>query len=256
MTAEVANLLQKKYRKFNQKNFIENDPIQIPHQFSKQQDIEIMAFFAATLAWGQRVTIINNCKRLVEYFDNAPHDFVCNHQESDLKKLVDFKHRTFNYTDLLYFVHFLKKHYTSNRSLESAFLQGLGPEDKNVQGALEGFHNYFCASPYFPVRTRKHVATPARKSACKRLNMFLRWMVRHDNNKVDFGIWKNIQPSQLIIPLDVHVQRVALELGILKRTQSDFSAALELTEVLKELDPKDPVKFDYALFGMGVEEKL
>lgn len=247
--------LKKAYKKYNVQGFLADDPIQIPHQFSKKEDIEIMAFFAATLAWGQRVSIINSCKKLVALFDNSPHDFILNHTEKDLKCIEGFVHRTFNTTDLLYFIHFLKKHYYINTTLETAFIIGLKPEHPNVGAALSNFHNYFCHDEFFPARTRKHIATPVRGSACKRLNMFLRWMVRQDKNGVDFGLWKKIKPHQLLIPLDVHVERVARQLDLIQRPKTDFQTVVELTNNLKLIDPKDPVKFDFALFGLGVNAK-
>lgn len=251
----TISILQKAYKKYNVAGFLADDPVQIPHMFTKKQDIEIMAFFAATLAWGQRVSIINSCKKLVVLFDNSPHDFILNHSENDLKRMQGFVHRTFNDTDLFYFIYFLKKHYSNNDTLETAFTIGLKKSDPHVGIALENFHHYFCNDEFFPARTRKHVATPARGSACKRLNMFLRWMVRSDKNGVDFGIWKKIKPAQLLIPLDVHVERVARQLHLLERPKTDFQAVLELTENLRQLDPKDPVKFDFALFGLGVNNK-
>ncbi|MGB1247449.1 MAG: TIGR02757 family protein [Chitinophagales bacterium] len=252
---KIKQLLDEKYLLFNQTSFIKDDPIQIPHLFSKQQDVEIMAFFAATLAWGQRKTIIKNCHRLVDLFDNAPHDFILNHQEKELKRFLDFKHRTFNATDLLYFIAFLKHHYQNNDTLETAFTKNMQANDSTIENGLIGFHDYFCSLDFFPTRTRKHIATPIRKSACKRINMLLRWMVRPSDTGVDFGLWENIKTSQLLIPLDVHVDRVARELGLLSRKQRDFKAVLELTENLRKLDTNDPVKYDFSLFGMGILQK-
>lgn len=187
--------------------------------------------------------------------DHAPHDFVLNHQPKDLKKLLQFKHRTFNTTDLLYFIEFFHHHYTNHESLETAFTKGWRKKDQNTENALNGFYDYFFSLPDVPSRTMKHIAAPKKNSSCKRLNMYLRWMVRKDKRGVDFGIWKTIQSEQLIIPLDLHVIRVAKSLGLLERKPSDWLAALELTETLKRMDPKDPVKYDFALFGMGVLEK-
>lgn len=252
---ELKKLLDEKADWYNRPKFIEDDPISIPHQFTKQHDIEISGLFAATLAWGIRKTIIKNCNALVAAMDNAPYDFIMNHQPVDLKKLLFFKHRTFNTTDLLYFIHFLRHHYTTNDSLETAFSQFIKPTDENVEPALRGFYSYFFSLPEAPIRTKKHVPTPARKSACKRMNMYLRWMVRRDNNDVDFGIWNQIKPSQLIVPLDLHVHRVALQLKLMDRKQADWLAALELTKALKKFDAADPAKYDFALFGMGVMEK-
>jgi uncharacterized protein (TIGR02757 family) len=252
--AQIKDLLELKVKEYNQPGFIENDPIQIPHSFSKLQDIEIMGFWAAMLAWGQRITIINKCKELVALMDGAPYDFMLNHQESDLKKMLHFKHRTFNTTDLLYFIAFFKDYYSKNESLETAFAQFLKPTDKNVEKALIGFHDIFFSLDDAPARTHKHIATPLRKSACKRLNMFLRWMVRKDEAGVDFGLWQQIKPAQLICPLDVHVERVAKKLHLLRRKQTDWQAATELNKVLQKFDPADPVKYDFALFGLGLEK--
>ncbi|MEM1137472.1 MAG: TIGR02757 family protein [Bacteroidota bacterium] len=252
--SQIKALLEKKVETYNQPNFIENDPISIPHGFTKKQDIEIMGFWAAMLSWGQRITIINKCKELIALMDNAPHDFILNHNENELKKFLSFKHRTFNTTDLLYFIAFFKHYYSQNQSLEDAFAMHLGESDEHIEKALAGFHDTFFSLVDAPSRTRKHVATPLRKSACKRLNMFLRWMVRKDKAGVDFGIWTKIKPSQLVCPLDVHVERVAKKLRLLKRKQTDWQAALELNNTLKKFDNNDPVKYDYALFGLGLEK--
>jgi len=237
---------------YNQVSFIKDDPICIPHLFSSKQDIEIAGFFASIFAWGNRTTIIQKSKELMQLMDNAPHQFCTEHQESDLKKLLAFKHRTFNTTDLLYFISFFKEHYKKHDSLEDAFV--LSP-DKDPAARLHQFHNYFFSFPDAPPRTKKHIATPIKGSTCKRLNMYLRWMVRKDNKGVDFGIWNRIKPSELICPIDLHVARVAKRFQLLDRTKIDWQAGLELTEYLKTLDPKDPVKYDFALFGLGVIEK-
>ncbi|MGN5954345.1 TIGR02757 family protein [Sphingobacterium lactis] len=257
MDLSLKDFLDKKVLEFNQPDFIPNDPISIPHQFSKQEDIEIMGFFASILAWGQRKTIINKCNELIERMDHAPHDFILHHQDQDLKSLLGFKHRTFNDTDLLYFIAFFKQHYTRFSSLEDAFLQGsqLG-EPFQVEIALNHFKTYFFSLPDFPLRTRKHVSSPAQKSSCKRLNMFLRWMVRKDNAGVDFGIWKNIDAKDLICPCDVHVERVAKKFGLMQSDKVNWKSAVELTENLRSLDPLDPVKYDFALFGLGVVGEL
>lgn len=256
ITEELEIFLNLKADQYNRFEFIENDPVVIPHQYSKKQDVEITAFWASILAWGQRVTIINKCNQLFQLMDNAPHDFMLNHQESDLKLFDKFKHRTFNYTDTLYFIEYFKNYYSKNESLEDAFSIGLNTQSKNVEVGLINFHTQFFNLPDAPSRTKKHIATPERKSACKRINMFLRWMVRKDDRGVDFGIWDTISPSQLICPCDLHVDRVARKLGLIKRKQTDWQTAVELTENLKLLDPKDPVKYDFALFGLGIEEKF
>lgn len=237
---------------YNQPSFVFLDPVSIPHKFSKKQDIEIAGFFAATFAWGNRTTIIQKATELMQRMDNSPYEFCLNHSESDLKKLLNFKHRTFNDTDLLYFVEFFKQHYTSYVTLEDAFTR----HGSDIAAMLIGFNKYFFSLEFVPDRTRKHVATPERGSTCKRLNMFLRWMVRKDNKGVDFGIWSSISPAILICPIDVHAERTARKLGLLKRKQLDWLAAIELTENLRRLDAEDPVKYDFALFGIGVMEKL
>ena len=248
---DLKDFLDRKVDEYNQPSFIKNDPISIPHLFTKKQDIEIAGFFAAIFSWGNRATIIQKSKELMMLMDNAPYDFCLHHDLSGLKRLTTFKHRTFNATDLLYFVEFLKSHYTKHDSLETAFtLHG-----KTIEEMLIGFHHYFFSLEHIPARTKKHIATPEKKSSCKRLNMFLRWMVRQDDKGVDFGIWKTISPSQLICPLDLHVVRVAKRLNLLHRKQTDWQAAVELTEYLRTLDSNDPVKYDFALFGLGVMEK-
>ena len=239
---------------YNNAAFIQNDPISIPHSFTKKQDIEIAAFFAAIFSWGNRTTIINKSKELMQLMNNEPYNFCMNHNKAGLTKLLAFKHRTFNATDLLYFIGFFKMHYTKNISLETAFTTWMEPKDETVENGLKGFYHYFFSLPHIPERTRKHIATPEKKSSCKRLNMFLRWMVRTDGLGVDFGIWKNISPAQLICPLDVHVQRVARQLNILQNKKTDWHAAIELTAYLRILDRADPIKYDFALFGTGVME--
>ena len=255
---EIKNLLDQKVRQYNKIDFIENDPIGIPHQYTKQQDIEIAAFFAAIFAWGNRTTIINKSNELLNRMDNAPYDFCLHHEPNDLKKIIGFVHRTFNDTDALYCIEFFKHHFQKQQSLESAFFtnQTTGKKIKTVEAALTNFQSYFMSIEDAPKRTKKHIASPVSGSTCKRLNMFLRWMVRQDSQKVDFGIWKSIQPSALIMPIDVHVARVSRSIGILNRTQTDWQAALELTNYCRTLDPKDPVKYDFALFSLGVIEKL
>lgn len=238
--------------RFNRPDFIKNDPISIPHRFSTLQDIEIMGFWTAMLAWGQRKTIISKSLELVGLMKGKPYEFVVNHHEKERKVFLNFKHRTFQATDTLYFLEFLQQYYRKNDSLEDAFSRHLSPEDASTEKAISGFHELFFNLPQAPARTRKHIATPARNSSCKRLNMFLRWMVRKDDKSVDFGLWQKIKPSQLMIPLDVHVQRVGQRLNLLKRTQSDWKAVEELTNSLRSFDPEDPVKYDFALFGLGV----
>lgn len=248
----LKSFLDEKTEKFNQPGFIEFDPISIPHAFSKKQDIEISGLFAAVLAWGQRKTIIRKCQELMAQMDDAPYDFIRNHQESDLRRFTEFRHRTFNPTDALYFIEALHSLYKDHHSLEDAFFTST--HDETVEKGLIQFNQKFFALPDSPHRTRKHLPTPERKSTCKRINMYLRWMVRSDNKGVDFGLWKKIKPAQLICPCDLHVDRVARTLKIIKRKQTDWLTALELTANLRRLDPTDPVKYDFALFGLGVEE--
>lgn len=251
---ELKSFLDERVAVYNQPGFIENDPISIPHGYTRKQDIEIAGFFAATLAWGQRTTIIKKSKELFALMDNAPHDFMVNHRLHDLKVFEQFKHRTFNATDCLYFIRFLSDYYRKNETMEAAF--PVDKADQDVVNALIHFHNLFFSLEDYPTRTRKHVATPLRKSACKRINMFLRWMVRKDSNGVDFGLWNSITPAQLICPCDLHVERVARKLSLINRKPLDWLTAVELTTALKKFDPKDPVKYDFALFGLGIEERF
>lgn len=255
---DLKTFLDTKVAEYNRLAFIDADPVCIPHLFTKKQDIEISGFFAAIFAWGIRTTIINKSKELMQLMQMAPHDFCLNHTDNDLKKLLQFKHRTFNATDLLYCIEFLKFHYTQNKSLESAFFPDnilKEATDNKVELGLSYFHHYFFSLEDAPNRTRKHIATPEKNSGCKRLNMYLRWMVRNDKKGVDFGIWKKIKPADLICPIDVHVARVAKRFQLLDRKQADWAAAVELTQYLRTLDAADPVKYDYALFGLGVMEK-
>ncbi|MFM7857173.1 MAG: TIGR02757 family protein [Flammeovirgaceae bacterium] len=247
----LQDFLDAKVAQFNRPTFIERDPISIPHQYKKKQDIEIAALMAAVLAWGQRVTIIHKTKEFLHYMHQSPHDFVINHQAKDLKPFSKFKHRTFNATDALYFIEALKHIYQNHTSLEDVF--PVQASDETTQGALIQFHQLFFSLACAPSRTKKHISTPVRKSACKRLNMFLRWMVRSDEGGVDFGLWKKIKPHQLVCPLDVHVERIAQKLKLMEKQPARWEAAVALTQTLKLLDPHDPVKYDFALFGLGVE---
>jgi uncharacterized protein (TIGR02757 family) len=255
---ELQKILDQKFRQYNKVSFIEKDPIVIPHQYSKQQDIEIAAFFAAIFAWGNRTTIINKSKELLKRMDDAPYDFCLHHKAKDLQKIIGFVHRTFNDTDALYCIEFMKHHFSHSSSLETAFFtnQKVGNKIYTVEEALTHFQKYFMSLEHAPQRTQKHIASPVAGSTCKRLNMFLRWMVRKDKQGVDFGLWKTISPSSLIMPIDVHVARVSRSLGILQREQTDWLAALELTNYCRTLDAKDPVKYDFALFSLGVIEKF
>lgn len=260
---KIEQLLNTKYELYNHIDFIADDPISIPHQFSKKQDIEIAGFFAATLAWGNRKSIIRSCKLLMKIMDDSPYDFIMNiDDDKDWRnKINPFVHRTFNAVDCIHFIKILHFHYCIKKaeSLETAFTEWIQPTDENVENALNGFYSYcFNKNSFknYPIRTQKHIAAPFKKSACKRLNMFLRWMVRDDKQGVDFGLWKKIQPSQLIIPVDVHVANVAKYLGIIPHIKSNWQTAVYLTNYLKTLDAADPVKYDYALFGLGVMEGI
>ncbi len=252
---ELKALLDEKVLRYNQPGFIEKDPVCIPHLFTRRQDIEIAGFFAAILAWGNRTAIINNCRRLLSWMDNAPHQFIVQHQETDLKRFLGFAHRTFNATDLLYFFDFLRRHYRVHQSLEDAFVPQDRYAEDTTEQALIHFHDYFFSAEH-PERTRKHIATPQRKSACKRLNMYLRWMVRQDDNGVDFGIWDKISMRQLVCPLDVHVARVAERLQLLPDNRANWQNARTLTDRLRIFRPGDPAVYDYALFGLGMAERL
>ena len=262
----LKEFLDDKVKLYNQPGFIEKDPVCIPHLFTQKQDIEIAGLFAAILAWGNRTTIINNSRKLMSWMSDAPHDFIVNHKDADLKPFVHFAHRTFNATDLLYFISFLQYHYLRFDSLEDAFVPGKHYKEKTVEQALIHFHNYFFSIEH-PERTKKHISTPARGSACKRINMYLRWMVRppertfsvrggKDYGGVDFGIWKKIKPAQLICPLDVHVARVAERLGLPDNIKSNWANARLLTQQLKLMNPEDPAVYDYALFGLGMAERF
>ena len=241
--------------RFNQPAFIELDPISIPHRFSKLQDIEISGVWTAILSWGLRKTIISKALELCNLMDDAPYDFIMNHQERDLKRFMYFKHRTFNATDAIYFVIALRRLYMQFNSLEEAF--SVMNEDGTVQleKGIQQFRDLFFNHPDAPRRTQKHISSPLKKSTCKRINMFLRWMVRKDARGVDFGLWNRIPPSSLFMPLDIHVETQAKKLGLLGRKQRDWQAVLELTNALKKYDPVDPVRYDFALFGLGIHEK-
>ena len=253
-TADLKSFLDEKADEFNRPRFIVNDPISVPRMFSKRQDVEIAGFFAAVLAWGQRVTIIRKCTELMSWMDNAPHEFILHHRDHDLKRFHDFRHRTFNSTDALYFIEALRSIYNRHASMEEVF--AIPDTESTVERGLINFHHAFFSLPDHPHRTKKHLPTPERKSTCKRINMYLRWMVRNDTRGVDFGLWKKISPGQLVCPCDVHVDRVARKLKLIKRKQTDWQTALELTANLRKLDPADPVKYDFALFGLGVEGSL
>ena len=250
--AELKRFLDEKAAYYNQPLFIESDPIQIPHQFSKKEDIEIAAFLVATIAWGNRKSIIKNGTRLMQLMGQAPYDFVTHFsEEKDAENLKTFVHRTFNGYDLIYFVKALQYIYKNHNGLEGVF--STFSEEENLQPAIHHFKKVFFSLPHLK-RTEKHVSDPLKNSAAKRINMFLRWMVRNDSTGVDFGIWKSLSASQLSCPLDVHSGRVARSLSLLKRKQNDAKAVQELDKSLRKLDAEDPVKYDFALFGLGVFE--
>lgn len=250
---ELFTLLEERADFYNRKAFIEPDPISIPHRFSRPADIEIAAFLTATIAWGQRRTIIKNANSLMERMDNAPADFIRSFGPTDLKPFEQFVHRTFNGQDCLFFLRALQHLINKYHSLENAFLpvQAKRTEETLLYNNIMIFRERFLGESA-PVHVGKHISNPARGAAAKRLNMFLRWMVRKDKRGVDFGIWRQLNMSQLMIPLDVHSGRVARQLQLLQRKQDDWLAVVELTERLKQFDPNDPVKYDFALFGMGV----
>ena len=246
---ELKNFLDLKVKTYNRSSFIASDPIQIPHQFSTKEDIEIAGFLSATIAWGNRTMIIRNSKKMMEIMDNSPFDFVMNHSNSELKTITNFVHRTFNSTDFQYFIKSLQNIYKHHKGMESVLKPSIG--DVNYQNSIANFKQIFFELSH-ESRTEKHISNPLKNSAAKRIHMFLRWMVRNDDKGVDFGIWKNIRMSQLVCPMDVHVQRVACRLKLIEAEKSDWKTAIALTEVLKQFDPKDPVKYDLALFGLGV----
>lgn len=248
---ELFDLLEERYDRYCRPSFMEDDPIQIPHLFESGPDREISGLIAATIAWGQRPTIIRNARKAMHLMGHEPYRFVMECGDEDLKDLRHFVHRTFNGDDLIYFVRALRHIYSHHASLEDVFLAGLREQDRSIRSGIVHFRNTFFSIPH-PVRTRKHVADPSQGSSAKRLNMYLRWMVRNDNRGVDLGIWRRISPALLSCPLDVHSGRVARQLGLLQRTQDDWRAVEELDAALRTFDPNDPVKYDFALFGTGV----
>jgi uncharacterized protein (TIGR02757 family) len=250
---DIKEFLDEKALQYNTPAFIETDPVSIPHGFDRKEDIEIAGFLTATIAWGNRTMILKNAGKMMELMDNSPFEFVMNHREKDLQCLNGFVHRTFKDSDLVYFIQSLKNIYTSHGGLEPVFSANC--TETSTQQAIQEFRNLFFSLPH-DLRTRKHVASPVEGSAAKRMNMFLRWMVRNDNRGVDFGLWKGISPSQLSCPLDVHSGNVARKLGLLTRNQNDAKAVEELDAYLRQMDQADPVKYDFALFGLGVFERF
>lgn len=251
--SELKEFLDEKVQLYNRLDFIESDPIQIPHQFQLKEDIEIAGFFAATMAWGNRKMIINKCKDLINRMGNSPYDFVMNYSEDAFDKIEGFKHRTINETDMHFYMTALRNLYETHGGLEAAFQ--FSKDETDSFHAIERFRTLFMEVPHQD-RSLKHLSSPAKGSAAKRLNMMLRWFVRNDHQGVDLGIWKSIQSSQLVCPLDVHSGNVARYFGLLKRKQNDWKAAIELNDQLKRMDAQDPVKYDFALFGLGVFEGI
>lgn len=245
--AEIQELLETKWIQYEQVAFIPEDPIIIPHQFKKREDIEISGFLTAIIAWGNRKSILNSANRMLAIMDHSPHDFIMNHQSSDLKNCKGFVHRTFNADDLMFFLSRLQTLYQQYSNMEAMFLQG---QKFNAKQSISNFKTLFFDTEHLK-RSQKHLADPLKKSSAKRINMFLRWMVRDSRQGVDFGIWKNIPASELKLPLDVHTATVSRKLGLLKRKQNDWQAVEEITKALKKMDPIDPIKYDFALFGMG-----
>ncbi|MCK9450886.1 MAG: TIGR02757 family protein [Bacteroidales bacterium] len=250
---QLREFLDAKVKQYNRPFFIESDPISIPHRFHTKEDIEIAGFLTAIISWGNRVSILKNASRMMDLMGNNPYDFVMNHQETDLKRMEGFVHRTFNSSDLIVFIIALKQLYATQNGLEGIF--NTYKTEDSLQPAIHHLKQLFFTVPHLP-RTRKHVSDPYAGSAAKRINMFLRWMVRSDDAGVDFGIWKTISPAILSCPLDVHSGNVARKLGLLSNKQNNAKAVHELDQALRQLDPDDPVKYDYALFGLGVFEKL
>ena len=250
---ELKEFLDAKVTQYNHPKFIGSDPIQIPHRFVRKEDVEISAFLTATIAWGNRKSIIANAGRMMTLMENTPFEFVMQHKQADLERLQPFVHRTFNSTDLIFFIKSLKNIYEHHKGLEVVFSKY--SRHASTQPAISAFKKLFFEIPH-PQRSEKHISNPERGSAAKRINMFLRWMVRKDQSGVDFGLWHKLSPAQLSCPLDIHSGRVARSLGLLNRKQNDAKALAELDLNLRELDPEDPVKYDYALFGLGIFEKF
>ena len=250
---EVKELLDEKYFQFNNTSFIETDPISIPHQFSKKEDIEIASLLVATIAWGQRTSIINNGNKLMRLMNDEPHNFILNFSKKDALRFEGFVHRTFNSTDCIFFLNSLKHIYTKHGGLEAAFSSQFSNKETDVKNAITNFRTLFLNTSH-QSRSEKHISNPSAKSSAKRLCMFLRWMVRKDKHGVDFGIWKDIKPSQLCLPLDLHTGNVSRKLGLLNRTQNDWQAVEEITSVLRQFDKNDPIKYDFSLFGLGAFE--
>ncbi len=251
---QLKQLLEEKYRQFNTPDFIQTDPIQVPHLFSRKEDIEIAGFLSATIAWGNRKMIIRNALRMMALMDNEPYRFLQEATEEDIKAIDNFVHRTFNVVDLRYFLRSLQNIYRNHGGLEQVFVQGY-LQDRTIRSAIIHFRRVFFSLPDYPQRTEKHVSCVSRGSAAKRINMFLMWMVRRDDRGVHFGLWRDISPADLMLPLDVHTGNSARALGLLRRKQNDWKAVEEVTASLRRFDPEDPIKYDFALFGLDLEDK-
>lgn len=250
----IKNFLDEAYLTYNQRTFIENDPICIPHRFTKKEDIEISAFLTSTIAWGNRKSIIKNAWMLMQWMDENPHEFICNHSKNEIKNFKKFTHRTFNGIDCVFFIESLKNIYLNNYGLEACFSDG-NKNNENIKNNILNFRIKFLETKH-QQRSEKHISDPFKNSSSKRLCMFLRWMVRKDKHGVDFGIWNHLKPSQLCLPLDVHTGNVSRHLGLLNRKQNDWKAVEEITARLKQFDPNDPVKYDFSLFGLGANKAL
>ena len=251
----LSEILEKYYNEFNNIKFIDNDPIKIPHQYKLKQDIEIAAFLTSTISWGNRKSIINNAQKLMNLMDNSPFQFISQSKKKDLQKFNKFVHRTFNNLDCIYFIMAIKHIYKHYNSIENLFYQIFFQYNNNIEMAIHHFHQFFFSLPH-DKHAEKHLPTPLKGSACKKFNMFLRWMVRKDNRGVDFGIWNNIPPNKLVCPLDVHSANTARKLKLISRKQNDWKAAIELTNNLMNFDPLDPVRFDFALFGISITKNI
>ncbi len=249
----LKEFLDEKYYKYNTPEFIENDPISIPHQFTKREDIEISGFLSASIAWGKRSVIVRNAQKIIQNMGNSPYDFVCNASDEQIERFLNFKHRTFNGIDAVFFVKSLQYIYTQKGGLQTVFEEGMQLTGK-IQHAIEYFRSVFLETSHLE-RSEKHISDVRKKSAAKRINMFLRWMVRNDKQGVDFGLW-NIPTAQLMMPLDVHTGNCGRKLELLTRTQNDWLAVEELTKNLSFFDANDPVKYDFALFGLGIDENF
>ena len=251
---ERKELIEIKYSQYNQPEFISTDPVSIPHRYTKKEDIEIAAFLVATIAWGYRPNIIKSADKMMKLLNDSPYDFIINAKEKDLKLLQTFVHRTFNGDDLLFFIHSLKNIHKNHNGLQAVFYNGY-KKNKSIKESIIYFRKIFFECEHLH-RSEKHISNPEKNSACKRINLFLRWMIRNDSRGVDLGIWNNIPSSALFCPLDLHSGNVSRKIGLLSRKQSDWKAVEELTANLRKLDPDDPVKYDFALFGLGIFEKF